>query len=180
MHPNWVFKINRTYDEQSLRAWTEPNYTKSESWEDGENGSAFTPISAYDEVEMKKLFKVHKYNIYASDEISLRRVLPDYRYGECYKLKYPDRLPNISAILVMHNEAKSLVLRTVHSIIDRSPRELIHEIIIVDDASTWDSLKQPMDDYIKTFPVSVRILRNTQREGLIRARLIGALNATVD
>lgn len=72
-----------------------------------------------------------------------------------------------------------MILRTIWSIIDRSPRELLHEIILVDDASTLQSLKRPLDDYIETFPANVTIIRNKFREGLIRARLVGAEKATV-
>lgn len=129
---------------------------------------------------MKKLLSLHKYNVFASDRISLRRSLPDYRSDACKNLLYPVRLPTVSVIIVIHNEAWSTVLRTVWSIIDRSPRELLQEIILVDDASTWPFLKQPLNDYVAIFPANVRIIRTYQREGLIRARLIGAKNATVD
>lgn len=44
----------------------------------------------------------------------------------------------------------------------------------MDDASTFDVLKQPLDDYIKTLPAKVRVIRIAKREGLIRARLAGA------
>lgn len=145
----------------------------------GENGSAFFPVDSDEEDEMNELREEYNYNLYASEQISLRRSLPDYRYDECRKLAYPDRLPNISVIIVMHNEGWSVVLRTIWSIIDRSPRELLHEIIVVDDLSSWDFLQRPLDDYVEMLPANVRILRTPDREGLIRARLIGAKNATV-
>lgn len=170
MHPEWVFNISQTYDESHLHYWTEPNYTvpRSKRWTQGENGTGFVPQNGEEEAEMRKLLARHNYNIFASEKISLRRSLPDYRYPECRELDYPDRLPNVSIIIVMHNEAWSTILRTIWSVIDRSPHELIHEIIIVDDVSTWNFLKRPLDDFIDMIDAPIRILRTTKREGLIR------------
>ncbi len=130
---------------------------------------------------MDELLKKENYNLLASDMISLHRSLPDTRPDECYKLSYPEKLPNTSVIIIFHNEAWTTTLRTVWSIIERSPKELINEIILVDDASTEPCLKRPLDDYLDRMPnhVRVRLIRNSEREGLIRARLIGAKFATV-
>lgn len=181
LHPTWVFNISRTYDEKHLHYWNEPYSTvpTAQQRKQGENGNGFVPRNSMEAMEMRNSIREHKYNLYASEQISLRRSLPDYRYPECRDLTYPERLPNISAIIVVHNEGWSMILRTVWSIIDRSPPQLLHEIIIVDDASTWDDLKKPLDNYVELLPVRTRILRTTKREGLIRARLIGAKHATV-
>lgn len=92
------------------------------------------------------------------------------------------KLPDASIIIVFHNEAWSTLLRTVHSILNRTPRSILREIILVDDASERTFLKKPLDDYVKQLSSNpkwpdVRLLRSANRTGLIRARLIGAAEA---
>ena len=55
----------------------------------------------------------------------------DYPYREVGKL------PDASIIIIFHNEAWSVLWRTVHSVLDRSPPELIKEVILVDDFSEY-------------------------------------------
>lgn len=84
------------------------------------------------------------------------------------------KLPTTTVIIVFHNEAWSTLLRTVWSVINRSPRSLLQEILLVDDASERDFLRQPLDDYVSELPVSTRVIRAPTRVGLIKARIMGA------
>lgn len=173
--------MSRNYDKQILRHWTEPIRLVNESsvWIRGENGKSFIPSNENDAAMINALKDEHNYNLFASERMSLHRSLPDYRSDECRNLSYPEKLPPVSVIIVIHNEAWSTLLRTVWSIINRSPQELLQEIILVDDASTLPILKRPLDDYVEMLPVNAKIIRTVTREGLIRARLMGAKNATV-
>ena len=68
-------------------------------------------------------------------------------------------------------------MRTVHSVLERTPEHLLKEIVLVDDFSDKEHTKQPLDDYMSQFP-KVKIVRMPKREGLIRARLKGAVAAS--
>ncbi|XP_004555469.1 polypeptide N-acetylgalactosaminyltransferase 13 isoform X2 [Maylandia zebra] len=143
----------------------------------GEMGKAVN-IPKDDQEKMKELFKINQFNLMASDMIALNRSLPDVRLDGCKTKVYSDDLPNTSIVIVFHNEAWSTLLRTVHSVINRSPKHLLVEIILVDDASERDFLKKKLENYVRTLEVPVRILRMEQRSGLIRARLRGAAATT--
>ncbi|KAF8570467.1 hypothetical protein P879_05795 [Paragonimus westermani] len=119
------------------------------------------------------------FNQYASDKISVRRYLPDFRGEGCRTQQYQANLPSTSVIICFHNEDWGVLLRSVHSVIDNSPAELLKEIILVDDFSNRDYLKQPLEDYVKLLRI-VRIVRCVERQGLVRARLLGVQAATAE
>ena len=52
------------------------------------------------------------------------------------KKKYLAKLPSASVVVPFHNEHWTTLLRTAISAINRSPDELLLEVILVDDAST--------------------------------------------
>ncbi|XP_076095035.1 polypeptide N-acetylgalactosaminyltransferase 13-like isoform X3 [Mytilus galloprovincialis] len=139
----------------------------------GEMGKAVV-IPQDKQAESKEKFKINQFNLLASDMMSLNRSLPDYRMDGCKRKSYPTGLPKTSVVIVFHNEAWSTLLRTVHSIINRSPIEYLEEIILVDDASEREHLGQQLDDYVAKLPVRTYVIRSESRTGLIRARLKGA------
>ncbi|MBN3321791.1 GALT4 acetylgalactosaminyltransferase, partial [Atractosteus spatula] len=118
-------------------------------------------------------------NIYVSDKISLHRHIMDNRMYECRAKMFEYRkLPTTSVIIAFYNEAWSTLLRTIHSVLETTPAILL-EIILVDDFSDRVYLKSQLEEYISNLE-RVRLIRTNKREGLVRARLIGATYATGD
>uniref|UniRef100_A0A9J8A572 Polypeptide N-acetylgalactosaminyltransferase n=1 Tax=Cyprinus carpio carpio TaxID=630221 RepID=A0A9J8A572_CYPCA len=139
----------------------------------GEQGRPY-PLTDSDRVD--QAYRENGFNIFVSDRIALNRSLPDIRHPNCKTKLYTEDLPNTSIIIPFHNEGWSSLLRTVHSVLNRSPPQLIAEIILVDDFSDKEHLKAPLEEYMVRLP-KVRILRTKKREGLIRTRLLGATAA---
>lgn len=129
--------------------------------------------------EAEQRWKEGNFNVYISDLIPVDRAIEDTRPAGCAEQLVHNDLPTTSIIMCFVDEVWSALLRSVHSVLNRSPPHLIKEILLVDDFSTKDYLKANLDKYMSQFP-KVRILRLKERHGLIRARLAGAQNATGD
>ncbi|XP_071558178.1 polypeptide N-acetylgalactosaminyltransferase 5 isoform X2 [Temnothorax nylanderi] len=163
----------RQYPQSQLHLWRPAKVVKENKGSPGEMGAA-VHIAPENEAKQQELFKLNQFNLMASDMISLNRSLKDIRLEGCKNKKYIKYLPDTSIVIVFHNEAWTTLLRTVWSVINRSPRSLLKEIILVDDASEREHLKQDLEDYIATLPVPTYVYRTEKRSGLIRARLLGA------
>lgn len=59
----------------------------------------------------------------------------DVSHYRCYDVEYDAHLPEVSVIIPFRNEAFSTLLRTVHSVLDKSNPDILGEIILVDDGS---------------------------------------------
>lgn len=91
-------------------------------------------LPSYVKKQIDKGWEDYTINEFVSDLVPLQRSLPsidsDYCKAQVYK-----NLPKASVIIIFHNEAWSMIFRTMHSVLDRSPDELLEEIIFVDDCS---------------------------------------------
>uniref|UniRef100_A0A158Q7I8 Polypeptide N-acetylgalactosaminyltransferase n=1 Tax=Elaeophora elaphi TaxID=1147741 RepID=A0A158Q7I8_9BILA len=154
-----------------------PIYKSGDKHQPGEGGKAVIIDRNKLTLSEKRIyddgFSKNAFNQYVSDMISIHRSLPSYIDEECRTEKYASDLPNTSVIICFHNEAWSVLLRTVHSVLERTPENLLAEVILVDDFSDMAHLKADLEIYMRQYP-KVRILRLEKREGLIRARLRGA------
>lgn len=69
----------------------------------------------------------------------------------------------------------------MNTVLQRTPPKLLKEIILVDDYSDIDDLKEKLESELKTLNnQTIHIIRNKKREGLIRSRVFGAQNSTGD
>ncbi|XP_064456524.1 polypeptide N-acetylgalactosaminyltransferase 5-like [Ornithodoros turicata] len=126
---------------------------------------------------VKEGWDLHAFNEFVSNKISVFRSLPDPRHPACKNRRYPKSLPETSVVIIFYNEAWSTLLRTMHSVLNRSPPRLLREVILVDDSSNMGHLGRELEEYVSHFP-KVRMLRLRKRQGLVRARMAGTAVAT--
>ena len=112
-------------------------------------------------------------NVTWSDHLSLDRGVPDPRPEPCKTVLYDyKKLGTATVVIPFYNEALSIIMRALHSILNRTPDILLKDIILVDDNSKNQNLKEPLEQYVNQLP-KVTLLRNKEREGLIKARMRG-------
>lgn len=145
---------------------------------DGSPAWKLTPFDQSTETmeQKREHHKQNCFNLAQSNSIPLDRDVPDLRHSTCPK-SYSTRLPSTSVVFVFYNEPTSPLIRSIHSVLDRSPPDLLHEVIIVDDGSDAEWLHEPLLEYIKLLP-KVKLVRMEKRLGLMATRTMGAMVAT--
>uniref|UniRef100_F6Q6F9 Polypeptide N-acetylgalactosaminyltransferase n=1 Tax=Monodelphis domestica TaxID=13616 RepID=F6Q6F9_MONDO len=130
------------------------------------------------------LFSMYGYNVYLSDQLPLNRSIPDTRPFRCLNKKYPLQLPTLSVVITFGDEALSVLQRAITSIINRTPSHLLKELILVDDFSSNEDLKEDLDKQIRLYNLKysglLTLIRHTKRKGVVSARLSGIQVATAD
>ena len=98
------------------------------------------------------------FNMVASDAISLDRYPADLRHEECKYYQYPERLPASSVIFVFHNEGWSTLVRSIHSVINFTPPELLEEVVLIDDGSNKEHITGGrLEEHIKQWDGLVKV-----------------------
>uniref|UniRef100_A0A1B6DK05 Polypeptide N-acetylgalactosaminyltransferase n=1 Tax=Clastoptera arizonana TaxID=38151 RepID=A0A1B6DK05_9HEMI len=126
-------------------------------------------------------YKFYGFNALASHNLAYNRKVPDTRHKMCKDQKYAEKLPNSSIVICFYNEQLDTLLRSVQSILDRTPNHLLHEIVLVNDFSDVGNSHEEINRRLVTqFNDNKKIilLKPDKREGLIRARMFGARHST--
>jgi polypeptide N-acetylgalactosaminyltransferase len=189
----WIFVIdsrskscekvikNLLKPQRKCKDWNDYEFIKAEGRRigPGEQGKAVKLVDQSEITLNEKLYNQTGFSVVVSDKISVSRSIPDFRVEECRNQKNLAVLPNVSVIIIFHNEVKSVLLRTVHSVINRTPPELLHEIILVNDNSNHSELYEPLQTHVdENFHGKVKIKNLSERKGLIVTRLEGGRIAT--
>ena len=95
----------------------------------------------------------------------------------CKSKTYSEVLPKASVVICFYNEAWSALMRTLHTVIARTPANLLEEIVLVDDKSSLPHLSQQLEFTLAQELPIVKLIRTKTRQGLIRARILGAEHA---
>ncbi|XP_031634085.1 polypeptide N-acetylgalactosaminyltransferase 13-like [Contarinia nasturtii] len=172
LRPGWPFQITKNYHMYDLRKYSPKQKIISNSRPGDEGKPIIIPILE----DLSDAYSEYEINIVASNRVTPNRSLPDYRDPKCIDITYPSVLPTASVVIAFHNEALSILKRAILSVINRSPDELLEEVILVDDFSDKADLKESFEKYLSGLP-KVKLIKMDKREGVIRARLIGAENA---
>ncbi|XP_052799401.1 polypeptide N-acetylgalactosaminyltransferase 6-like [Mya arenaria] len=111
-------------------------------------------------------------NIFVSDLIGFRRTLADRRPQTCKMIVYPDNLPTVSIIIIFRDEPLSTLMRTVYGVFDTCPKELLQEVILVDDGTVDRRTILGVQIHVRNMDKAI-LIRNEKSRGLMMARQQG-------
>ncbi|XP_070497840.1 N-acetylgalactosaminyltransferase 4-like [Chironomus tepperi] len=175
---NEYLTVNFISETEEYKDWNDYEIIIKDSYRTGfgEHGKGEKLTDANDIDENNRLWSEWGFSVVVSDRISVNRSIPDFRHPKCLKMKYLKDLPKVSIIIIFVDENFHVFKRTLHSLYNRTPHELIEEVILVNDNSTKDYLYDPLKNYVEeNFPeIQFNIINLNKRHGLMQARVIGA------
>eukprot|EP00927_Polykrikos_kofoidii_P017022 TRINITY_DN17728_c0_g1_i1.p1 TRINITY_DN17728_c0_g1~~TRINITY_DN17728_c0_g1_i1.p1 ORF type:complete len:625 (-),score=68.04 TRINITY_DN17728_c0_g1_i1:191-2065(-) len=151
------------------------------------------PPGGLSNAQKREAHKGQCFNAAVSDSLSLDREQPHVQTAQCAwtydKRSSTTKLPTASVVIIFYNEILSVLLRSLHSVLNHSPPGLLVEVIVVDDASQPEEgrftqermiqLQGELEEYVRFLP-KVKLVRLAERRGLMLARMEGAWRATGD
>ena len=145
--------------------------------------SDIAPATELERREYDRGLERYGFNKFKSDRLPWHRPLPDYRDSQCvsHLVHNHQGMGSASIVIIFVNEAFSVLMRTLTSIMRTTPSDLLTEVILVDDASDdpTGELTNLTSTLARYFPL-VKLIRLTSRSGLMRARMTGAKEASGD
>lgn len=132
----------------------------------------------------KLLRKQFGYNAWLVEQLPLRQPVRDVRDKRCDRSEPPAALTAASIVVIFRNEQLAMLLRTLHSIKDATPPELINGMFLINDHSDMGFWQQKLsrdafDEYVRqTIFREVRILHLEESIGVVRARRL-AINMAI-
>ncbi|RCN52285.1 glycosyltransferase, group 2 family protein [Ancylostoma caninum] len=139
-------------------------------------------LSDEDKTYYKFGLKSFAYDIMASDRLGVRRELGSQAHQLCGEAKF-DAEFSTSIVIIHHNEGLSTLLRMLTGIFERTPAHLLKEVILYEDASEKPHmLTEHLQKFasIRGYTDKMKITRNDERQGLIRAKTLASRLATGD
>ena len=119
----------------------------------------------------------YSYNSTIGNALPVNRDRWDTREPRCAELLEKidtSQLLKVDVVIPFHNEQLSTLLRTINSLLNRTPPRLLQTIILVDDFSDKD--KSCMQEELEMSLITkrnVKLVRTVKREGSTKTRLIG-------
>jgi len=99
----------------------------------------------------------------------------DGRHHAC-RIQYNlTKMPAVSIVIPYLNENITLIRQTAGSILQNTPPELLDQILFVDDANAAENSHA---DELRALHPKIKVHRNEERQGLIKAKITGAALTT--
>lgn len=172
-HPNGSVKqYHNSNSKPYHNEYTFPNYVGPGAG----NKDVIIQKNAYYQATRNKSMR-NEVNTFMSDVIGMKRILSDSRPEKCRETVYPDKLPEVSIVVIFRDEPVSNLLRTVYSVLETSPEKLVNEVILVDDGSEDLTLQRTVDIHVENVE-KLKLVRNERSLGLMMARQKG-IDATI-
>lgn len=106
------------------------------------------------------------------------KMIKDLRAKHCQKLIYS--MKEKASLVIDFNDYQFYDLKnTMQSILNQNYDQLLEEIIVVDDGSTLDYIRQDAEKYIKTVP-KARLVQFTTQQGTLKARIAAMKEVKTD